>query len=384
MINEKETGLKASAFAALALAFASLGDAFLYPFLPINFQAAGIPVVWVGLILSINRFVRIVSNSFMVHAFSKHGLRSIMLIAVLLAISSTFGYGLATGILAWLMLRIMWGLAFSAMRIGALGYALQHERRGLVFGISKSLQELGPMLSLFMAPFLIKYLDTSSIFYFLSILSLPALYFAWKLPVKDDKTQIVERRRLLHWPSTLNSITFVSAIVIDGIIVVVLGILFLRYRDQITLVTATTLAAFYLGYRRICLVVLSAAGGLIADKIGMERIFNISLAFVIVGLLAIISGWTGTGAVVVFTFYSINSAITPGSASRSSHSLAAISENATWRDIGAAMGTLLGGLLISSQYLSAVLIITVLIMVSLLMAHLGATRKAFKLFYLWK
>ena len=124
--------------------------------------------------------------------------------------------------------------------------------------------------------------------------------------------------------------------------------------------------------------------GLIADKIGMERIFNISLAFVIVGLLAIISGWTGTGAVVVFTFYSINSAITPGSASRSSHSLAAISENATWRDIGAAMGTLLGGLLISSQYLSAVLIIAVLIMVSLLMAHLGATRKAFKLFYLWK
>lgn len=240
------------------------------------------------------------------------------------------------------------------------------------------------MLSLFMAPILITYLDSRTIFYFLSVLSLPALYFTWKLPVKDDKTQMVESRRLLNWPSTLNSITLVSAIVIDGIIVVVLGMLFLRNRGQIDLVTATALAASYLGYRRICLVALSTVGGVISDKVGMERMFNISLALVILGLLVIISGWIGTGAVIVFTFYSINSAITPGSAARSSHALAAIAENATWRDIGAAIGTLLGGVLISSQYLSTSLTVAVLIMVSLLMAHFGASWKAFKLFYLWK
>lgn len=384
MNKEKEIGLKASVFAALALAFASFGDAFLYPFLPLNFQSVGLPVLWVGLILSINRFVRILSNAFMVHAFSRYGLRSVMVIAVVLAITSTFGYGLATGILLWVWLRIMWGLAFSAMRIGVLGYALQHQRRGFSFGLSRSLQEAGPMLSLFMAPILITYLDSRTIFYFLSVLSLPALYFAWKLPFKDDKTQMVESRRLLNWPSTLNSITLVSAIVIDGIVVVVLGMLFLRYGGQIDLVTATALAASYLGYRRICLVALSTVGGVISDKVGMERMFNISLALVILGLLVIISGWIGTGAVIVFTFYSINSAITPGSALRSSHSLAAIAENATWRDIGAAIGTLLGGVLISSQYLSTVLTVAVLIMVSLLMAHLGARWKAFKLFYLWK
>src|SRR5690606_34281933 len=167
-----------------------------------------------GLILSINRFVRILSNVLMVHAFSRYGLRSVMVIAVLLAITSTFGYGLATGVLSWVLLRIMWGLAFSAMRIGVLGYALQHQRRGFSFGLSRSLQEAGPMLSLFMAPILITNLDSRTIFYFLSVLSLPALYFTWKLPVKDDKTQMVESRRLLNWPSTLNSITLVSAIVI--------------------------------------------------------------------------------------------------------------------------------------------------------------------------
>ena len=164
MSKEKEVGLKASAFAALALAFASVGDAFLYPFLPINWDAVGIPVVWVGLILSINRFVRIFSNSLMVHVFSRYGLRSVMIIAVMLAITSTFGYGLASGILAWSMLRVMWGLAFSAMRMGTLGYALQHERRGLAFGLSKGLQETGPMISLILAPVLISYLDSRTIF----------------------------------------------------------------------------------------------------------------------------------------------------------------------------------------------------------------------------
>src|SRR5687768_4922424 len=159
-----KNGLKASAFAALALAFASFGDAFLYPFLPVNFDSVGVPVLWVGLLLSINRFVRIISNTLLVHAFAKYGLRSIMILAVTMAITSTLGYGIATSLLAWIALRAMWGLAFSAMRIGTLGYALQHERKGFALGISRSLQESGPMFSLFMAPVLLSYFEPKTIF----------------------------------------------------------------------------------------------------------------------------------------------------------------------------------------------------------------------------
>src|SRR5690242_19868463 len=101
MIEQKDTGLRASAFAALALAFASFGDAFLYPFLPVNFESAGVPVMGVGLLLSINRFVRIVANTVIVHAFARYGLRSIMIVAVTMAIMSTLGYGIATGLVAW-------------------------------------------------------------------------------------------------------------------------------------------------------------------------------------------------------------------------------------------------------------------------------------------
>jgi MFS family permease len=304
---------------------------------------------------------------------------------VALAIASTLGYGIAAGLLAWLSFRVMWGLAFAAMRIGTLGYALQQERKGMALGMSRSLQETGPMLSLLLAPVLLMYFEPKTIFYLLALLSAPALYFAISLPNVVDKTQVLENRSLFRWPSSLNSITLVSAILIDGIIVVVLGVLFLHYRQSITIVTATTLAAFYLGYRRVCLVTFSPAGGWIADRIGLDRVFNLSMALVALGLILILFGWIGTGVVIVFTFYSINAAVTPGSATKGyAHSLAAVAENATWRDIGAAFGTLIGGFLISSQYLNTVLAIAIFVLIVLLLFHLGTARKAIKLFYSWK
>ena len=381
MTKANDTGIRTSAFAALALAFASFGDAFLYPFLPINFNAGGVSISSVGILLSINRFIRIISITWIVHAFSKYGLRTVMILAVILAITSTLGYGIATGVVAWIIFRVMWGLAFSAMRIGTLGYALHNERVGFSLGISRSLQEAGPMIALVIAPILLSYTKTSVIFFILSILSLPALYFAFALPRGDDKTQSLAGARVMRRPTTLNSITFVSAILIDGIVIVVLGMLFLHYREEITPLAATSLAAFYLGYRRICLVLLSPAGGWIADKIGLDLVFNISMVFVALGLIALLSGWIGTGAIVVFTFYSLNSAVTPGSVSSGkSHSLAAVAENATWRDLGAAFGTLLGGFLISSQYLNTVILISIFALVILLFVHLVRHRGSLKYF----
>jgi MFS transporter, DHA1 family, multidrug resistance protein len=385
-INSKmRSELKAPALASLALAFASFGDAFLYPFLPVNNGAVGVPVVWVGVLLSINRFVRIFSNGFMVHLFAKYGLRVLMIAAAITAIISTMGYAFSHSIFFWLFFRVCWGLSFSAMRIGSIGYSLIPANQGLALGIGRSLQEVGPMLALFLAPFLLQHFNPDSIFILLAVFSLPAIYFAWNLPRYEDRTPPLKGRKFLHFPSALNLITLLSAILIDGILIVVLGILFIRFGENVSLLTATALAAFYLGYRRVCLVVFSPAGGWIADKFGIDRVFNISIAFVIAGLLVLLSGWTAAGVVIVFTFYSVNAAVTPGSASKNqSHSLAAVAENATWRDIGAAVGTLIGGFMITSDYLTDVLLVVTLTMIILLMIHLRSTQGSFKFFLPWK
>jgi len=378
-------GLKASAYASLSLAFASFGDAFLYPFLPINNVAVGIPIVWVGVLLSINRFVRILSNGLMVQLFSRYGLRTIMILAVTLAIFSTAGYAMASGVLTWVLFRVCWGLSFSAMRIGTLGYALQGAKQGTALGISRGLQEAGPMLALFLTPLLLDGLNTGMTFVILSTMSIPALYFAVMLPRGEDRTASTASMTFLKFPSTFNSITLVTAIIIDGIIVVVLGVLFIHYRESITPLVATSLAAFYLGFRRVCLVILSPASGWVADRIGFARVFSTSMTMIIVGLVVLASGWVATGAIIIFSFYSIQSAITPGSVSQGqSHSLAAVAENATWRDIGAAVGTLLGGILIASPFLIQTLLIATFGIVVLFLFHLGTIQRALKILYAWK
>ena len=96
-------------------------------------------------------------------------------------------------------------------------------------------------------------------------------------------------------------------------------------------------------------------------------------------------GWIEAGAIVTFTFYSVHAAITPGYASiLQKNPLAAVAENATWRDIGAAAGTLAGGLLLSSSYLNYVLTSSIFGLAILFMLHLGTAQRTLKLSYPWK
>jgi MFS transporter, DHA1 family, multidrug resistance protein len=384
-MDERNHGLKTPLFASLSLAFASFGDAFLYPFLPVNHAAVGVPVVWIGILLSINRFVRILSNTWIVKLLAKYGLRMITISAVMLAILSTAGYTIASTVFLWLLLRVMWGLAFSALRLTTIGYSLQQSQQGFALGLTRGIQEAGPMVALFLTPLFLQHFSIMYTFLVLSALSLPALYFSWKLPKYDDKTPAITGSKFLQVPSLINSITFTSAFLIDGVIVVVLGILFLYYIESISQLTATSLAALYLGYRRVCLVLLLPVGGWLADRLGIKSIFNVSLAIMISGLLVLAFGFVEIGAIITFSFYSIHTAITPGYVSwHQFHPLASVAENATWRDIGAAMGTLAGGLLLSSIYLYHVLIFAIFGLVILFMFHRGTAQRALKFLYLWK
>lgn len=377
--------LKPPVYASLALTFSGVGDAFLYPFLPLNHAAVGVPIVWVGVLLSVNRFVRILSNTWTIHLFAKYGLRSVTVIAVLLAIVSTAGYTLANSIFLWLIFRVVWGLSFSAMRISTLGYSLEQSQPGLAFGLTRGIQEVGPTIALFLAPVILRHYNHNIIFLMLAGFSLPALYFAFKLPSVEYRPRSTSEVKLLQIPSVMNSITFATAFLIDGIIVVALGILFLRHKEGITLLSATTIAAVYLGYRKVCLVIFSPLGGWAADKVGIQNVFNVSLAALITGIVILTSGWIEVGVIILFTFYSIHAAITPASVSGPEpHALSAMAENATWRDIGAAIGTLTGGVLLTSDYLTTILVSGIFILVLLLFVHLGTAQKAIKLLYLWK
>lgn len=375
----------APVYAALALAFASFGDAFLYPYLPLHGERLGMSVAWIGALLSINRFARIFTNALIARACATYGFRMVTVIAVFVAILSTAGYGFASGIVTWILFRISWGLSYSVLRISAISYSLDHERQGFSLGLSKSVQEAGPMVTLIVAPPLLFQLDTKVIFFILSLASLPGLYFAFRLPQKFIKTTPFSFRRFAKIPSTFNLLTFCSSVLIEGIVVVTLGVLFLKYYENISVLAASILAASYLGYRRVCLITFSPFGGWIADKYGLERVFVLSFVMVLAGLTFLTAGWIEVGSIIVFAFYSILSALTPGAASTTSeHPLEAVSKNATWRDIGAAVGTLAGGLLLESDFIPAFLFGGTLLMATLFLYYTDVMHKAFKYWLTWK
>lgn len=365
-----------SVYAALALAFSSFGDAFLYPYLPLHGDHLGMSVAWIGILLSINRFARIFTNGIIARACAVYGFRLVTIVAVSVAIFSTVGYGFSLGIFSWVIFRVCWGLSYSVLRISAISYALDHPQQGFSLGLSKSLQEAGPMLTLFVAPLFLFALDTKLIFIILSVASLPGLYFAFHLPKKFSKVMPFSVRRFLKIPSTFNLLTFGSAILIDGIVVVTLGILFLKHHTQLSALTASILAAAYLGYRRVCLLIFSPVGGWIADKFGLDRVFMISFIMTLAGLIFLSTGWIEIGAILVFAFYSILSALTPGAASlHGKVPLEAVSENATWRDVGAALGTLTGGLLLESDFITSYLLAGTCMMGILLLFYFNKMSK---------
>jgi MFS transporter, DHA1 family, multidrug resistance protein len=336
-------------------------------------------VAWIGILLSINRFARIFANTIIARACANYGFRLMTIVAVGVAILSTAGYGFASGIGIWILFRIGWGLSYSVFRISAISYALDHERKGLSLGLSRSVQEAGPMLILLIAPPLLFPLDSKTIFFILAIASLPAFYFALKLPKKFGEVTPFSFKRFAKIPSTFNLLTFCSSVLVEGVVVVTLGVLFLKHRENITVLTASILAASYLGYRRFCLISFSPFGGWIADRYGLEKVFSISLIMVLTGLTFLTVGYIEVGAIVLFAFYSILSALTPGAAStKGSHALDAVSENATWRDIGAALGTLAGGFLLESEFIPAFLFGGTVLMGTLFVSYTNIMNKTFK------
>ena len=110
----------------IGLALSLLGDATLYAVLPLpKFSAqAGITLAAVGLILGMNRLVRIVFNGPAGYLYDRFPRRPIMLASLLIGSIATAFYALGSGLAVMIIGRVLWGLAWSGLWIGANTIAL--------------------------------------------------------------------------------------------------------------------------------------------------------------------------------------------------------------------------------------------------------------------
>ncbi len=126
-----------------------LGDSLMYSLLPLEAAALGISLPLVGILLSANRLVRLLSNSWASALFAKLGPRKPFWAATVLGLIATTLYGVGWGFTVFLAARLLWGIAWSALRQGgyeAVWYA-NSSTRGRLTGLLWGLVRLGSAIS---------------------------------------------------------------------------------------------------------------------------------------------------------------------------------------------------------------------------------------------
>lgn len=105
------------------------GDAMIYCLLPVTPESFHITVFQIGILLSVNRFVRLITNEISTSVVTRLNSDKPLVIAVCLSTFITLGYAIPWGFWWLLFLRILWGACFSLLRIEGYIAALRYSNR---------------------------------------------------------------------------------------------------------------------------------------------------------------------------------------------------------------------------------------------------------------
>lgn len=162
---------------ALVTACCLLGDSMLYVVLPIYWREAGLTSLWeVGILLSVNRLVRIPLGPFVGMWLQRTEGRAGLLIAAALACVTTFSYGLQ-GFWLWLAMRCLWGIAWTILRISGFSLVVSAStphNRGELMGLFNGLYRLGSLGGMLVGALLVARYDLQVASLVFAVCALPA------------------------------------------------------------------------------------------------------------------------------------------------------------------------------------------------------------------
>lgn len=332
------------------MAFAGLGDALLYSVLPVFGKEMGFSIFFIGLLLSVNRFARILANTHIANVVNRFGMKKVLIICSVLAVITSALYGFMLGAILFLFARIAWGLSYSGLKIATLNYAASSkERSGFAFGLSKGIQAIGALFALYIGPIAIDGLGIKFGFFAVALLSSMGILLAFSLPSNNIETHPSKVKNSKTFrPSSMNLLVFVLSITVDGVLVVTLANLFAgNYSGSGQLLIGVS---FYLLLKKIFVLVFSLVSGFLSLRISAIKLFKVSVILCVAGTLLVSSGFVIAGITIAFFFNTFIVTFSPLIAierqSVNENSLQAISGISTWWDLGAALGAFAGIFLI--------------------------------------
>ncbi len=331
------------------MSLALLGDALLYAVLPAYASDFGLTLPWVGILLSANRLVRVFAYGLIARMTHQFGVRTMCIIAAFMATGTTAIYGIGYGPVTLLAARVLWGLTYAILVLATLTYAVEFRAHaGTRVGISQAIQRLGPIFALIGGSWLVGVVGPQATFVYLAIPTAVSILIAMRLPKAKAKNTHKTKAKSLSKPAPIDVIFFLQGFGVDGVFAVTITLIFAREAD---LSTAVLSGGALLAMRHLGEAIAAPLFGWVADKWGARRIFIVAEVLTMCGFFAVASGLTVAGAIVMLIFRgalaSLGPAVITQSLDETSDAIGPLARMQAWRDLGAALGPLVTGVLLA-------------------------------------
>jgi len=364
-----------------------MGDSMLYNVLPANVDDFDVSLALVGVLLSANRFVRLLSNPLAAWAVQRFGLSKPLALSAALAVATTVMLGVAKGFALLLVARLLWGVCYSFLRLTGVLVALEESAgggRGRLLGFFNGGQRFGSLIGVLLGGILFDVFGRAASFLTIAALGFVGIPAALALKPASAASHTTSKppgpsqptsRKSRLWDLALgvspsqpkplrqrllacNFSVFALNFVIAGGMVSTLG----YYLDQ-RLGEGPAIAGVVLGVATINGLLQAARWladvgsvywGHIADSIGLEKAAIATMPISIAALillaldapLGLALPWLVLSTVLLAAAVTALTAIAGGIATPRERPQA-LARFATWQDTGAAFGPLLAFALIS-------------------------------------
>jgi MFS family permease len=327
------------ALPGIVIAVAMIGDTLLYAVLPLYHEDFGISLAMVGVLLSLNRWIRLLANSGVAAIGERVGPHALMVMAAIGSAVSTALYGLADSEAVQVAARILWGISYASLNLSTLAYAVSDRANaGKRVGASRAAIGIVQAMSLVGGAWIALQVGPRSVFVIFGGLTLISLAAALMLP-RLPREAADKRPFRLPIPHRLEVWGFMLGFTGDGVFLLTLAFLM---KDSITSVAPVLATAMLLALRWIVEITTGPIGGWIGDRFGARRISTVNGAFLVLGFVFIALDHEVLGALtIVLSRGMFNTLIPVLVLERGKTSvLSSQASYSTWRDFGAAVGPL--------------------------------------------
>jgi MFS family permease len=383
-----KAALNVSVITALSL----FGDSLLYPILPLYAQQLGVPLVMVGVLLSINRWVRLLSNHTAARSFSRHSVYLPIVLAAVGATVSTGMYAFPIGILGFLVARMLWGVSFSHFRMGMYLIVLQTSQPvlGWALGLTRAISRVGSTLIAIVGGYFVDRLGYHWTMLVLAVLTAIAIPLAFLLKHQLPSGSLEQDPKILAVPEIVTKLAgptplstefccvgaFITHLVGSGLVTSSLSLLLqqtigegLRLGSSLTLGVATV-SGLVFSSNWLSAILLSSSAGRLSDLYGRTVPFVAATALQGIALFSVAttpSPWLAViSSVCFFVLTNIQrvflDAALGDTTNRDNRNVTTAKYN-SYQDFGAALGPLIGYAAFSLSGFSQVYIIGALLLI---------------------